>query len=85
MSITPFSFNTTPSIIFGEGAVARIDEIAAAKLGPKVLVVSDAGLVKAGLVAPALEHLARAGIETALYADVVADPPESVVMAAVAA
>jgi alcohol dehydrogenase class IV len=85
MSITPFSFNTTPSIIFGEGAVARIGEIAAARLGQRVLVVSDAGLVKSGLIAPALEHLARAGIETALFTDVVADPPESVVMAGVAA
>jgi alcohol dehydrogenase class IV len=82
--ITPFSFNTTPSIMFGDGALSRIGE-AAARLGGKLLVVSDAGVVKAGLVAPALHHLARAGVETTLFTDVVADPAEAVVMAAVEA
>jgi alcohol dehydrogenase class IV len=85
MPIAPFSFNTTPAIIFGDGALGCIGEIAAARLGPKVLVVTDAGLVAAGLAGQALDHLARAGVETALFADVVADPPESVVLAAVAA
>jgi alcohol dehydrogenase class IV len=85
MAITPFSFNTTPSIIFGEGALGRIGEVAAAKLGGKLLIVSDAGVVKAGLVAPALHSLARAGVETALFSDVVADPPEAIVLAAVEA
>ncbi len=85
MALAPFTFATTPTIIFGEGTAVRIGEIAAGRLGGKVLVVSDAGLVRAGLVAPALESLARAGIETMLFSDVTADPPESVVMAAVEA
>jgi len=76
----PFTFNTTPSLIVGSGTLARIGEIAAMRLGPRVLVVTDAGLVRAGLVAPALDHLVRAGVRVDVYDEVVADPPETVVL-----
>jgi alcohol dehydrogenase class IV len=79
-----FTFNTSPSVIFGSGSIGRIGEIAATRLGPYVMVVTDAGLVEAGLVAPVLDSLHRAGISAELYAEVVADPPEAVVLAAVA-
>lgn len=82
--MTPFAFNTTPSVVFGMGASGRLGEFAG-RLGPKALVVTDAGLVKAGLVAPALKALAAAGVATAVHAEVVADPPEAVVLAAVEA
>ncbi len=80
-----FVFDTTPSVIFGAGAVARIGEIARARLGARALVVTDAGLVRAGLVAPALAALEAAGVTVAVFDAVVADPPEAVVTAAVAA
>ncbi|WP_349369313.1 iron-containing alcohol dehydrogenase [Salinarimonas sp.] len=83
--MTPFTFATTPSIVFGAGAAQRIGTLGAERLGPRVLVVTDAGLVRAGLVAPALAALEAAGIAVATFADVVADPPESVVAAAIAA
>lgn len=79
-----FTFNTAPSVIFGSGAIGRIGEIAATRLGPYVMLVTDAGLVEAGLVAPVLDSLHRAGIAAELYAEVVADPPESVILDAVA-
>ncbi|HUG62970.1 MAG TPA: iron-containing alcohol dehydrogenase [Methylomirabilota bacterium] len=79
-----FTFNTSAGIIFGEGAAVRIGEIAAERLGRRVLVVTDPGLVRTGLVDPALTALAAAGVEAATFADVEADPPEPVVMAAVA-
>ncbi|WP_043539143.1 iron-containing alcohol dehydrogenase [Salinarimonas rosea] len=82
---TPFVFATTPSIVFGAGAIARIGALAADRLGPRVLVVSDAGLVAAGLVAPAIAALEAAGSAVALFTDVVADPPEAIVEAAAAA
>lgn len=81
----PFVFATTPSIVFGAGSVTRIGALAAERLGRRVLVVTDAGLVRAGLVAPALAALAAAGVEAAVYDAVVADPPESVVEDAAAA
>lgn len=83
--MTPFTFATTPTIVFGPGAAARLGTLAAGRLGPRVLVVTDAGLVRAGLVAPALAALEAAGVAAAVYQDVVADPPEAVVAAAVAA
>src|SRR5262245_43877651 len=83
--ISPFSFSTVPSIVFGAGCLARIGEIAALRLGPRVAVVTDAGLVKAGLVAPALRALEEAGVAAVVFDEVVADPPEAVVLAAVEA
>ncbi|GGD21687.1 iron-containing alcohol dehydrogenase [Aureimonas glaciei] len=81
----PFQFDTTASIVFGEGAVARIGEIAAARLGRRVLVVTDPGIVRLGLIEPALEALTTAGVAFSVFSAVEADPPEAVVMAAVAA
>jgi alcohol dehydrogenase class IV len=83
--MSPFTFNTAPRIVFGEGVVARIGELAAAGLGARVLLVTDPGLLKTGLIEPALQALETAGVAVALFSDVVADPPESVVGAAVAA
>lgn len=78
-----FTFNTAPSIIFGAGSLSRIGELAATRLGPHVMIVTDAGLVRAGLIAPALAALHEAGIAVEVYDQVVADPPEAVVVEAV--
>ncbi|HZH51057.1 MAG TPA: iron-containing alcohol dehydrogenase [Microvirga sp.] len=82
--MSAFTFNTAPSIVFGSGSIVRLGEIAAARLGRRVAVVTDAGLVRAGLVAPALRILEEAGITADVFDRVVADPPEDVVLAAVA-
>lgn len=82
--MSPFTFNTAPSLVVGSGSIARLGEIAAQRLGPRVLLVTDAGLVKAGLIAPALHTLEEAGIAVEVFDGVVADPPEEVVLAAVA-
>ncbi len=82
--MSAFTFNTAPSIVAGPGVVARLGEIAAARLGARIALVTDAGLVKAGLIAPALDALAAAGIAVDVFDAVVGDPPEGVVLAAVA-
>ncbi len=79
-----FTFHTAGQIIFGAGASARVGEIAIAKLGKRIVFVTDPGLLIAGIVAPALSALADAGVQVQLYSNVVADPPDSVVEAAVA-
>lgn len=81
----PFTFNTVPSLIVGSGSIARLGEVAAQKLGARVALITDAGLVRTGLVAQALTILEEAGIAVDVFDGVVADPPESVVLAAVAA
>ena len=81
--MTPFTFNTAPSLVFGSGSIARLGEIAAQRLGPRVALVTDAGLMKAGLIASALRALEEAGVAVDVFDAVVADPPEDVVLAAV--
>ncbi|TVR09465.1 MAG: iron-containing alcohol dehydrogenase [Salinarimonadaceae bacterium] len=77
----PFTFATTPTVFFGQGALSRLGEIAG-RLGPRVLVVTDRGLVETGIAAPAVAALEQAGSAARIYDDVVADPPESVVLEA---
>ncbi|RDI61851.1 iron-containing alcohol dehydrogenase [Microvirga subterranea] len=81
--MSAFTFNTAPSIIVASGAAVRLGEIAAVRLGARIAFVTDAGLVKAGLVAPALHALAQAGLAVDVFDGVVADPPEHVVLEAV--
>jgi alcohol dehydrogenase class IV len=82
--MSPFTFNTVPSLIVGSGSIARLGEVAAQRLGARVALVTDAGLVKTGLVAQALTILEEAGIAVDVFDGVVADPPEDVVLAAIA-
>jgi alcohol dehydrogenase class IV len=80
-----FTFQTTPSLLVEAGGSAKVGEIFA-RLGCRsVLIVSDRGIVDAGLLGPARAALDAAGIGHALFTEVVADPPEGVVEAAVAA
>jgi alcohol dehydrogenase class IV len=80
-----FTFNTTPAILAGPGATARLAERARALLGARVLVVTDAGLMTAGIAGPVIDALRRAGIATAVFDAVEADPPEANALDAAAA
>ena len=77
-----FNFNTVPSIISAPGAIGRLGEIAAARLGARVLVVTDPGLVKLGVIKSGLEALEKAGVACAIFDQVEADPPDHCVLAA---
>ena len=81
--MTPFVFNTTPSIRMGAGEIENLGNISSAICTGCVLIVTDAGMVRTGIVARAEAILQRAGVVVRTYADVVADPPEAVVMDAV--
>ena len=73
-----YQFHTTPSLHIGAGFAAQLGELAGSRLGRRILVITDAGVVKLGLVAPALASLAAAGIETNVFDAVEADPPLAV-------
>jgi phosphonate metabolism-associated iron-containing alcohol dehydrogenase len=81
--MTPFVFNTTRSIQFGAGALARVADIVRAGIGTRVMLVTDPGMMATGIVERAVAILRAADVSVALFADVVADPPEAVVLAAV--
>lgn len=82
--MTTFSFNTTPSLLCGPGTIAQLGAKARAYGIDRVLVVTDAGIVKAGLLEPALQALRAADIVVSTYDGVLADPEEKLVLAATA-
>lgn len=71
-SISAFSIPTR--IVFGEGAAAEAGRELAALGARKVLVVSDRGLARAGLVQPLCGVLEAAGLGHAAFLDVEANP-----------
>ncbi len=83
--ISTFTFNTTASIQFGNGLLSRLGELAAARMGGRVLVVTDPGLVATGIVARAEEILRAAKVDFVTFSEVEADPPEELILRAVAA
>lgn len=73
-------FETVPSILQEWGCVRRLGQVMAAWTDRRnVLIVTDAGLHKAGVLEPAKVSLAAGGFRVAVFDEVVADPPESVV------
>ncbi len=78
----PFNFSTTQSIINASGALKNIAEICRQQHISKPLIVTDQGIVKVGLMEKLENALHTGNMGFSSYADVVADPPESVVYAA---
>lgn len=80
-----FSFETTPRVISEIGAANSLATLCGELNARRVMVVTDPGLVKAGLLDAPVAALEAAGIQAVLYSDVQADPPEASVQDAVAA
>ena len=81
--MTAFTFQTTPSILSQAGATAKIGAIMAEAGCRKVFFVTDAGILDLGLAQAALDSFSEAGIETVVFSDVQADPPEATILSAV--
>ena len=80
--MNPFTFQTTPNVLFEAGASKKLPEIVGTFGAKRVLLVTDKGVRKAGLTETAEAALAAAGITLDVYEDVVADPPSTVIEAA---
>jgi len=78
MNISKF---VTPEIIFGCGALSQIGESAARLGASKVFVVSDAGVIDAGWVESALNHLHAAGLSTEVFSALTTNPKDFEVVA----
>ena len=78
--MTPFVFNTSASVVFGAGEVAKIGTLAQSRLGADILFVTDQGVMKAGLADTALAALKAAGCTITIFDAVVADPPEAIIL-----
>lgn len=81
--MSQFTFETAPKLICEQGGADRLGDIARSLGITRLFLVTDLGLIKAKLIDGAIASLAAAGVETTLFSDVLADPPEVSVQAAV--
>ena len=79
-----FNFQTTRSVLYEVGATGKIGGLLADRGCKKVAFVTDAMILELGLADVAIDSIKAAGIELFLFSDVVADPPEEMILAAVA-
>ena len=80
--MNPFTFQTTPNVLFEAGGAKRIAELVSELGVRRVLLVTDRGVRGSGLTRPAEANLVVSA-ELTVFEDVVADPPVSVIESAV--
>lgn len=74
MSLTSFDYQPRTRVIFGNGTLIRLGELAKELGGKKVLIVSDPGIVKAGYTVRAVSILIQAGLQARVFGDVRENP-----------
>ena len=80
MTLTSFSFATVQDIRLEWGGAAGLGTLLAERFSARnLLLITDRGLIAAGVIAPIQSTLIGAGFSVTLYDEVVADPPEAVV------
>jgi alcohol dehydrogenase len=81
----PFAFSTVPHIVCEPGSAGKLGTYIAASFphARRALIVTDPGFLKTGLIDAPRANLEHHGISVQVFSDVVADPPESVVLHAV--
>ena len=77
-----FQFQTTKSILSEVGSTGKIGEIMADMGCKKVAFVTDKIILELGLAKAALDGLKSAGVAVHVIDDVVADPPEDMILKA---
>lgn len=75
----PFDFQLRPRIVFGPGTLGRLGQLAAELGGPRVLVISDAGVVEAGHFAAAVRSLEAEALEVESFHDFSENPTTAMV------
>jgi alcohol dehydrogenase len=81
--MSPFLFATTAQILCESGSAIRLAELCKERGAARVMIVTDPGITKLGMLDDILPGFAEAGLAVEVFDAVQADPPESVVMAAV--
>lgn len=81
--MTNFLYSAVSDVLVGPDTSSQLGDLAAAMGIKRALIVTDPGIIKFGLLDAAVTNLKANNIELSIYSDVIADPPESVVMDAV--
>lgn len=79
-----FTFAAPPRIVCGAGSLETFGATSAALLGGRPFIVTDKGVVACGLLKRLLDALALPARDIRVFDSVIADPPETVVLAATA-
>lgn len=79
-----FDFATTPQLIVRPGVMSRPQEWLPTG-ATRIFLITDPGLLQAGIVTPVAEALRQKGCIVTVYHEVEADPPEARVQSTVAA
>lgn len=82
LSMQPFVFNTSKTIINEPGSIAKLGEVCAKQGMQRPLIVTDRGIVQLGMLERAEQALESAGMAYTSFVDVIADPPESIILEA---
>lgn len=79
-----FSFDTVAHIHSEPGSSKRLGALLKQRFpkARRILFVTDSGFLSTGLVAPIVANVQSAGLTVQIFSDVVADPPEGVVLQA---
>jgi alcohol dehydrogenase len=77
----PFDFQLRTRVVFGDGAFARLGELARELSFSRTLIVADPGIVATGQVQRAADWLAAAGIGAHVFHDFDANPDSDMVEA----
>src|SRR5471032_2901099 len=84
--LSAFNFSTVAHIVSAPGAANHLGELVRSRhpSARRALIVTDSGFLKTGLVAGPVRSLEAADMAVQVYSDVVSDPPEQIVLDAVA-
>lgn len=78
-----FQFNTVGRVDFGAGQSAQCGSVACSLGIQSAFIVTDPGIQSLGLLDAAIQSLVDAGVSHFVFDEVIADPPEDIVLRAV--
>ncbi|QJB70000.1 iron-containing alcohol dehydrogenase [Parasphingorhabdus halotolerans] len=79
-----FTFQTVPALHFGQGCLSLLAAQIKVLRASKPLIVTDKGIISAGLISQVVTALEETGLNVEIFEDVIADPPEAIVEQAIA-
>ena len=82
MTINTFNFNTTPGLRFGSGQAKDSCKEIFDKLGPRILFITDRGLISLGLTKPTIDELNKMG-SVEVFDEVESDPSQKTLLSAI--